>query len=43
MAYRDGVPVGVSEGEEFRALAELDGTETRELARLLVRRVAAHV
>jgi len=41
VAYRDGVPVAVSEGEEFRALAPLSASETIDLARLLVRRVAA--
>ena len=43
IAYRDGVPVAVSEGEEFRALAPLGAGETIELARLLVRHVAARV
>ncbi len=43
IAYRDGVPVAVSEGEEFRALAPLAADETIEIARLLVRRVTARV
>jgi ATP-dependent Lhr-like helicase len=43
IAYRDGVPVAVSEGEEFRALAPLEPHETIEIARLLVRRVTARV
>ena len=43
IAYRDGVPLGVSEGEEFRALAPLGAGERIELARLLVRRVAARL
>ena len=43
IAYRDGVPVGVSEGEEFRPLVPLESGETIELARLLVRRVTARL
>ncbi|MEO7271854.1 MAG: hypothetical protein ABIX28_02160, partial [Vicinamibacterales bacterium] len=43
IAYRDGVPIGVSEGEEFRALAPLAAHDTIEVARLLVRQVAARV
>ena len=43
IAFRDGVPIGVSEGEEFRALAPLAAGETIEIARLLVRQVAARV
>ena len=43
IAYRDGVPVGVSEGEEFRPLVPLERGETIELARLLVRRVTARL
>jgi len=43
IAYRDGVPVAVSEGEEFRPLVPLAGGETIDLARLLVRRVTARL
>jgi ATP-dependent Lhr-like helicase len=38
MACRDGVPVAVMEGEEFKALVPLEGEERLEIARMLVRR-----
>jgi ATP-dependent Lhr-like helicase len=41
MAYRDGVPAAVMEGEDFRALAALDATERTEIARMLIRKRAA--
>jgi ATP-dependent helicase Lhr and Lhr-like helicase len=41
MAYRDGVPVAVMEGEEFRSLASLDAADRLEIARMLSRKRAA--
>jgi ATP-dependent Lhr-like helicase len=38
MACREGVPVAVMEGEEFRALVPLEGSERIDVARMLVRR-----
>jgi ATP-dependent helicase Lhr and Lhr-like helicase len=45
VACRDGVPVAVMEGEEFRPLVPLEGEERLEIARMLVRRsrVPVHV
>ena len=37
MAYRDGVPLGVMEGQELRMLAPLDRSEIVELTRALLR------
>ncbi len=43
MACRDGLPVAVMEGEEFRALAPLEGSERLEIARMLIRRARVPV
>ncbi len=38
MAYRDGTPVAVVEGQDVRALAPIDATELAHIKRLLLRR-----
>jgi ATP-dependent helicase Lhr and Lhr-like helicase len=40
MAYRNGEPVAVMEGDDFRALTTLARTETIDVVRLLTRRRA---
>ena len=38
MAYRDGVPLAVLEGEELRTLTPLDASERAAIARVLIRK-----
>jgi len=43
MAYRDGTPVAVVEGQDVRALAPLDGAELALIRRLLLRKKTRRV